>query len=491
MVALELCFTARRFHATPWGSHANEGQPEWPPSPWRLLRALVAVWLRSTPDVPGAELEALVTALTDPPTFLLPPGTIGHTRHYLPLNEGQSPTLGFDAFIALAPGDSRVVVRWEGVCLSPGQRDLLARLLENLPYLGRAESWCRAALLPPESVPAEARFGCRPLAAGTESESTDGQVVEVLCAAPQLALRDLLIDTGDLRRRRSVEPRTPPGSAWRLYARPAIALPVGLELRGAPPTVHPQVVRYRLEPLAAQGPLPAVIDALRVGDLARLAAMSLFGRAQGGAVSPALSGRADGAVLDQQHRHAHYLPSDEDGDGRLDHLTIWAPGGLAPDELEPLCALGELREHAHQAEPLRLGLTLLGSGPETALPAQLRGPARVWYSVTPFVLPRHPKTRQGPEGPVFKSDSPAEQVQAELRHRGHPEASVTGGVTHSPTGRHWLEFQRQRRHQRPAVAGGYGFRLEFAEEQAGPLALGFGAHFGLGLFAPAAWVERR
>lgn len=153
--------------------------------------------------------------------------------------------------------------------------------------------------------------------------------------------------------------------------------------------------------------------------------------------------------------------------------------------------MGELREHAHRAEPLRLGLTLLGSGPETSLPAQLRGPARVWYSVTPFVLPRHPKTRQSPEGPVFKSDSPVEQVQPELRHRGHPEASVTGGITHSPTGRHWLEFQRQRRHQRPAVAGGYGFRLEFAEEQAGPLALGFGAHFGLGLFAPAAWVERR
>src|SRR5690606_41364458 len=34
------------YHATPWGSHANEAEIEWPPSPWRILRALVASWHR-------------------------------------------------------------------------------------------------------------------------------------------------------------------------------------------------------------------------------------------------------------------------------------------------------------------------------------------------------------------------------------------------------------------------------------------------------------
>ncbi|MFO0767833.1 MAG: hypothetical protein U0231_13835 [Nitrospiraceae bacterium] len=32
------------------------------------------------------------------------------------------------------------------------------------------------------------------------------------------------------------------------------------------------------------------------------------------------------------HRHAYYLPTDEDGDGRLDHLTVYAAGGFDPDE---------------------------------------------------------------------------------------------------------------------------------------------------------------
>src|SRR5690606_34470106 len=32
-------FPGGRYHAPPWGHHVNEGQIEWPPCPWRLLRA--------------------------------------------------------------------------------------------------------------------------------------------------------------------------------------------------------------------------------------------------------------------------------------------------------------------------------------------------------------------------------------------------------------------------------------------------------------------
>lgn len=487
MLALEFSFTARRFHATPWGSHANEGQPEWPPSPWRILRALVAVWLRATPDVPAADLETLVTSLAAPPSFVLPPGSIGHTRHYLPMDGGHSPTLGFDAFVALSPDENQVVVRWDQVQLAPHQRNLLARLLENVPYLGRAESWCRACLLPHESVPGEDAVNCRPVVSGTASG--DGQLVDVLCASPDLSLGHLLVDTGNLRSERRVDPRTPPGSAWQLYVRPRIALPVGLALGRVPGPRPAEVVRFRLDvPVVrgavGQGPLPSVVETLRVGDLARAAAMSRFGREQGGELSATLSGRYGGTVLEQQHRHAHYLPTDEDGDGRLDHLTVWAPGGLPSREVAALCGLRELRERTQRAEPLLLALTFLGYGSECDLPAQLRGPARVWESVTPFVLTRHPKTHRGATGRVFKSDSPTDQVLAELRHRGRPTARVVGGITHSPTGRHWLEFHRHRRNQRPPLGGGYGFRLHFDSEVAGPLALGFGAHFGLGLFVP-------
>ena len=42
MPTIILHFPAGRYHATPWGNHVNEGIIEWPPSPWRLLRALLA-----------------------------------------------------------------------------------------------------------------------------------------------------------------------------------------------------------------------------------------------------------------------------------------------------------------------------------------------------------------------------------------------------------------------------------------------------------------
>lgn len=53
MIAISLTFPAGRYHATPWDRHVNEGAVEWPPSPWRLLRSLVAVWKRTLPDAPS------------------------------------------------------------------------------------------------------------------------------------------------------------------------------------------------------------------------------------------------------------------------------------------------------------------------------------------------------------------------------------------------------------------------------------------------------
>ena len=47
----------------------------------------------------------------------------------------------------------------------------------------------------------------------------------------------------------------------------------------------------------------------------------------------------------------------------------------------------------------------------------------------------------------------------------------------------WFEFQARRL----KGEGGHGvmvFEIEFAEEVQGPIAVGFGCHFGLGLFMP-------
>src|SRR3954464_14094426 len=106
-VTLKLDFPAGRYHATPWGRHVNEGVPEWPPSPWRLLRALVAVWRRTCPHLSEAQVGRVLEPLLHAPKFRLPESRVAHTRHYMPW-EKKGPadrTLVFDTFVVIGRGD--------------------------------------------------------------------------------------------------------------------------------------------------------------------------------------------------------------------------------------------------------------------------------------------------------------------------------------------------------------------------------------------------
>ena len=116
MIAIGVRFLAGRYHATPWGRHVNEAAPEWPPSPWRLLRGLVATWKRKVPELDQGKVESILRALAAPPQFSLPPATVGHTRHYMPwFKKGPDDrTLVFDAFVAV-PREVRLVALWPGV----------------------------------------------------------------------------------------------------------------------------------------------------------------------------------------------------------------------------------------------------------------------------------------------------------------------------------------------------------------------------------------
>src|SRR5437867_1610991 len=121
MLAIALAFTANRFHATQWGRHVNEGLPEWPPSPWRILRALVSVWMRTAPEVPHAALVPILERLAaEQPCFFLPEATQAHSRHFMPWEKKglDDRTLVIDSFVATRPS-SAVYAIWPGVQLTP------------------------------------------------------------------------------------------------------------------------------------------------------------------------------------------------------------------------------------------------------------------------------------------------------------------------------------------------------------------------------------
>ena len=103
MPILEFRFPSRCCHATPLGYQVNEGTVEWPPSPWWILRAMVATWKRTLPGLAETDVKAVLQALATPPEFVLPPASTGHTRHYMPILEGSkiTKTKVFDTFVAV------------------------------------------------------------------------------------------------------------------------------------------------------------------------------------------------------------------------------------------------------------------------------------------------------------------------------------------------------------------------------------------------------
>jgi CRISPR-associated protein Csb2 len=129
----------------------NEGAVEWPPSPWRIVRALIATWYlkaRRDEEISELTIRALADALaSQSPVFRLPRATTAHTRHYMPYNEGKNEktTKVFDTFVQISERDA-VLVAWD-MALPPQQLAALQTLAGRLGYFGRAESLVEARVL--------------------------------------------------------------------------------------------------------------------------------------------------------------------------------------------------------------------------------------------------------------------------------------------------------------------------------------------------------
>lgn len=523
MATLLVEFPGGRYHATPQGHHVNEGLVEWPPSPWRLLRALIACgyatqrWNRGVPPVARELISTLAETL---PTYRLPAASLAHSRHYMPtgvLEKGrEKTTLVFDTWANVS---GTLAVRWP-CALKDEALALFATLASHLGYLGRSESWIIAeghsdevalpdgteafphvgdrpvgpdweqvSLLAPDTPGAYAawREGAVARALSELGESRSGKVTQAKQKARARALAPYPEDLIDCLERdtswwKSHRWSQPPGSRRVLYWRRTDALSV------APPVVAsrraPQSVTTMLVALTpAKGPLSALPTRARALPQAELLHRALVARARGGC--PELTGKDSAGRPLVGHQHAHILPLDLDDDGHLDHVLIHAPMGLGPSAQDAirgvqrtwtkggigalnvaLAGQGSLIDLRRLSAPLDGGVSrVLGSA---------RGATR-WVTFTPLVFPRHLKPRG--------SNDIEGQIAAELQSRGLPSAKVEALPWDDST-RHLRHAVRVRRHpaRPPPRDAGYALRLTFNAPIQGPLALGYASHFGLGLF---------
>ncbi|MCA9173791.1 MAG: type I-U CRISPR-associated protein Cas5/Cas6 [Planctomycetales bacterium] len=533
MEILQIDFPAHRYHATPWDAHVNEGRIEWPPSQWRIIRALLAVgytkigWRESPPDPAGSALRKLCEVA---PAYLLPTATESHTRHYMPVKDKTAKV--FDAFLRFKNAAAQMQIRFD-VELTADEREALAELVEGLTYLGRAESWVQATLKTSNAVgelgdceqwlePSSSGAGhsIRLLAAMADESFQTWRLEQVSQAAdalesaerdkaeakgktltpkaaakarenadadyPEDILKALQQETSDWQSRGWPQP---PGSRWVDYRIPQDLL--GQEPLQTPPTASPQshvhAVLLAIDGEGKQGAVrPLMKRALPLME-------TLHGEAVRRATSvlglnnvPQLTGKDDAGAVLNGHRHLHWLPLSLYGAGRIDHVLVWCNDPLTPSTI---AALSSMR-WAYSKGIDRLSVNLAGLanvddiahqlGQQSLCVAAGLSPMQcgtVWKSVTPLVLRKfvHKRGKKSPEG----------QLREEIHERGFPDPISIQFWTSSEMVQHGLKgfvLTRRANKQQPPCQASWAATITFPTPVAGPLSLGYASHYGLGVF---------
>lgn len=527
MITIGFRFPAGRYHATPWGHQVNEGQVEWPPSPWRILRALISSGFTRLGwnDPPESSAVELINALSASlPTYTVPRASIAHSRHYMPIGqfrtgtELEGTTLVLDTWANIE--NEELQIHWD-VDISIDQRALLSALVEQLNYLGRSESWAIGRLLPADEAPLPADVILHepgtPIDHGMElislmacvsnkayAQWCGGRVLQPETAVKTKAAKtkkskakepsqspypsDLFTALQwDTRKWQSLGWSQPPGSQWAQYRRSRGALAPSAS------SISPLIRRFVPADLVllalasasgSRGLLPSITRALPQGELLHDAVVKRAS-ADGQVPPEEITGKDSSGQPLLAHRHCHILHLDLDRDGHLDHVLFWAKQGFSQTAQEAITGLRRTFTKGGK-EALRVAVAGRAVQAKAAKwPEGLEafvGASRLWTSETPFVAPRFVK--------CSGANSLEGQIRAELVSRGFPDpVEVTidrlprGDVENerlAPLFRHFVRARGRGGKPPPQDAGWY-VEIKFGEAVTGPICIGYGSHFGLGV----------
>lgn len=548
MTTIQLNFPWGRYYAHPWGINpVRLREAEWPPSPWRLLRALVAAWFRERRGaVPSADLVRLIENLAGTlPEVGSKQIAFGHTVHYQPnfgkADAGEKAAARYSTarhenhFVAV---HGPVLFRWAELDLAESQKALLTELLAGISYFGRSESLCHAALAPDDADVSNIGW-CRPVTTAG-SRKISSQCRDVFCPKPNggFQITDLWARRNGKHGKPKFDAPDAPqhlvdvllstdmkadGAAWFSYAMPEgwperwVVRTPRTERADQSPTRSlsdgPKVAHYLRFSLQCRVPIPQRFT-VDISERFRAAANSYV---REGVQSYALLGKPERP--DTPHHHAFFLPiaADLNQPGMLTDLHIWCEHGFTREEVDVMLRVRRL-PWGSRRYPVNPVLIAMAMEPPDGTPiATRRGKlaSRIWRSVTPFVPSLH-FYRGTRKNPKVKANASPEMQLADCLRRAGVEASVTirrlqpsatsaYGLNASDTVppmsaweivrapdvfEHGVEASVHQASSDSAPAShdrriGFFFEIEFEQPQPLPLpALGHSCHFGLGLFAP-------
>jgi CRISPR-associated protein Csb2 len=505
MLTLTLTFPWGRYYAHPWGINPQRlREAEWPPSPWRLLRAIAAGWFRLYSGQPASAelLELLNTLGRELPEMELPRVAFSNTVHYqpnygAPEKEDQSRAIykgvRHENHFAAAGGPIRFHYRLlhlpecERAMAAEALAPLLSEIAASIHYFGRSESVCelsvsvgvapdgptlskvvldkdgqpcrriaedcREVFCPdPNGFQAEDLWKCR----NSSTEGPTPHLVECLLVASQ---------------------PSPDGARWFSYQMPAgwpreWIVRHSATLRMKPKSGAEQMVaRYLHFSLQCRIGIPRQF-VVSLGEQFRNQAIRLHEDS-----SFALSGHDPPKDAGSDHQHAFYLPRPDARGEFLTELWVWCRWGLTQREVEALMRVGAIRfgDGRYPVRPVLLEV-------QRELP--VAEASRVWRSVTPFVPPRF-WYRQKVRDEKFKSsDTPEAQIARCLRDAG---VEADGIVRRVQTDRPWevckVHIPKRDNPNEPDRRIGVAFEIEFSTPTSLPFpAFGHSSHFGLGQF---------
>jgi CRISPR-associated protein Csb2 len=246
----------------------------------------------------------------------------------------------------------------------------------------------------------------------------------------------------------------------------------------------PTVARY----VVASRTPPRLTETVAVAEKVREALQSLSDGAE------VFSGKSARGKPLAGHGHAFVLCEADAQRGRLRHVTVYAAIGFDDPARQAFARLA--RVWGFGGEDLHLVLAGIGrpedfAGRDVAAgKCPLLDSSRVWVSHTPFVPTRFAKATHPGEpkldGRGLQIGCPEHDLRRLIADRFPDPVGVAPlretllGGKRTP----WSAFHTRRRRGggRRSTAAGYGFRVEFLEPVRGPIAVGYGAHFGLGTF---------
>lgn len=461
-VVIRMEFGPWGYHATPWGHYVNEGIPEFPPSPYRLMRALVDVWKRGRPDWPEERVIPILSVLSSElPVFSVPPYSMHSVPIYQDTNSGNplDGALVYDSFVMMNRGDA-VFVKWECVSLSRSQLSDLAELLSMIDYLGRTESWVDMTLA--DDSP-DLEWNCVPAVFGTGNSM-------VAVPAPMHSDSGKWFDALAQTTAQTFRTGTPRGMSMVSYSISSSPSP-----RHAASAHRGTGISAVLYSLRSADP-PAITETLAISGRIHVKLMGIYSRLFGPEIPPQLSGRnADGTVRIGPGPVSIW-PYDSNGDGKLDAVLVFSDTDFSPEILRAITSLTQI----WQTENTDAYLTVINKGSfNDMLPAFV---STTFTSETPFIPKMHYHKKNGTVERWVQ-----EEVSKECRKHGLPvpsSVSLTPSIVRGGRTYRWDQYVRNRKGGSPMPA--FLLQLTFGSPvRSGMFALGYDSHFGSGLFAKA------